>query len=120
MGNELNKLNCCDHISDDLAKWQADLTTDTKPKLFNTISEKDLIEYGQSGDLLLYNTNNPMAKLQRAFLWSDFDHVAILIKSESVKDDIFLLEAVSTGVRLIKWSNIREFIGRDDPDKFFS
>ena len=64
--------------------------------------------------MLLFNTNQTMAKLQRAFTWSDFDHVAIVIKSEVIKDDIFLLEAVNTGVRIIRWSNIKEFVGKDN------
>ena len=55
-----------------------------------------------------------MAKLQRAITWSDFDHVAMIIKSEVIKDDIFLLEAVNTGVRIIRWSNIKEFVGKDN------
>ena len=34
-------------------------------------------------------------------------------------DDMFLLEAVSSGVRLIRWSNIKDYIGHEE-DKFFS
>ena len=52
-------------------------------------------------------------------LSTDFDHVALIIKSDGIDDDIFLLEAVNTGVRLIRWKNISEYIGHEE-DKFFS
>ena len=65
-----------------------------------------MIKEAESGDILLFNTNNTMAYLQRQLLSTDFDHVALLIKSEALEDDVFLLEAVNTGVRLIRWSNI--------------
>ena len=50
---------------------------------------------------------------------TDFDHVAMLIKSEKVHDDLFLLEAVSTGVRLLRWGMVKEIIGLED-DKAIS
>lgn len=78
-----------------------------------------MIRECQSGDLLLFNTNNTMAYLQRKLLSTEYDHVALLIKSDAVYNDVYLLEAVDTGVRLIRWSDITAYIG-PEPDKLFS
>ena len=73
----------------------------------------------RSGDIILFHTNRFAAGFQRVLLSSDFDHVACVVRSDYAFDVIYLLEAVGTGVRLIKWDQIRKYIGRDD-SKFFS
>ena len=57
--------------------------------------------------------------IQRQLLTADFDHVALVIRSDIVDDDLFILEAVSTGVRLVRWSNLAKYIG-PEPNKFFA
>ena len=89
-------------------------------KAYGTISQDDLINNAQSGDLLLFNTkNNFAASVQRTFLSTDFDHVAIIVKQEDDDSDVFLLEAVSSGVRMVRWRDIAAITG-EGPDKWFS
>jgi len=55
-----------------------------------------------TGDLLLFKTKHPNAKLQRSFTGSSYDHVAILLKYQS--GEIVLFEAASkNGVSLCRW-----------------
>ena len=52
------------------------------------------------------------AQVQRTLLWTDFDHVAIIVRTEQLKaeNDFIILEAVAPVVRCVRWSNIRKAI----------
>lgn len=43
------------------------------------ISESDFLENCQTGDILLFRTNNSTAKLQRSLTGSKFDHVGMVV-----------------------------------------
>jgi len=59
-----------------------------------------------------------MTALTRAITWSDFDHVAMIMKFSSDPNDVYFIEAVGEkGVSLNKWSFTRNHIG---PDKFYA
>ena len=68
---------------------------------------------------MLFKSNVLAAGVQRILLRSEVDHVACIVRSEYNWETIYLLEAVGSGVRLIKWNQIREYIGKD-PTKFFN
>ena len=49
--------------------------------------------------------------MTRTVTWSDYDHVAMILKFESDPDDVYFVEAVCSGVSLNKWSSVRDHIG---------
>ena len=79
-----------------------------KPWRFDNISEKQFMEKADTGDILLYKTNNNPGFLTRTLTGSQFDHIAMLLKFESDENEVYLLEATGNrGVSLQKWSIIR-------------
>ena len=52
-----------------------------------------------------------MTALTRAVTYSHFDHVAIVLRFFEQPKELFYLEAVSTGVQIKRWSNLRNLIG---------
>lgn len=63
-----------------------------------------------NGDLIMFNTKNIMSRVQRSVTNSDYDHVGMVIRIKSDPSEIYILEAVSTGVRLNQWSLIRNCV----------
>ncbi|CAD8080464.1 unnamed protein product [Paramecium primaurelia] len=74
---------------------------------FNVISEEYFLKIVESGDLLLFETNNTGAKLQRVFTNTKYDHVAIAIKMANKY--LFVFDAnADTGVTFMEWSQFIE------------
>ncbi|CAD8128527.1 unnamed protein product [Paramecium sonneborni] len=74
---------------------------------FNVISEDYFLKIVESGDLLLFETNNTGAKLQRVFTNTKYDHVAIAIKMANKY--LFVFDAnADTGVTFMEWSQFIE------------
>ena len=87
---------------------------DKKPWKFDTISEKQFIEQADTGDILLFNCNHMGAKLTRTITNSQYDHIAMILKFDSMQDEVYIVEATGTfGVAMNKWSKIRKHVGRD-------
>lgn len=57
--------------------------------------------------------------MHRQPLVTDFNHVALILKNDSMQDDFYILESVKTGVRVVKWSNIAPYIG-SEPNQFIT
>ena len=57
---------------------------DRKPWKFDTISEKQFIEQADTGDILLFNCNHMGAKLTRTITNSQYDHIAMILKFDSM------------------------------------
>ncbi|CAD8107007.1 unnamed protein product [Paramecium primaurelia] len=71
------------------------------------ISEDYFLKIVESGDLLLFETNNTGAKLQRIFTNTKYDHVAIAIKMANKY--LFIFDAnADTGVTFLEWSQFIE------------
>ena len=51
-----------------------------KPWKFNKIIEKDFLEKADTGDILLFQSNNKSGPLIRKFTSSEYDHVAMVIR----------------------------------------
>lgn len=86
-----------------------------EPWRYDNISEKQLIEQADTGDILLYKSNNSGGKLTRTLTGSQFDHVSMILKFESDGDELYLLESTGDrGVSLNKWSYIRDCIGTNE------
>ena len=52
--------------------------------------------------------------LARTFTWSQYDHVAMILKFESDPDEIFFVESTGNqGVAMNRWSFLRKHIGRN-------
>ena len=82
-----------------------------------TINEIDLLKQADTGDLLLFTSNNAMSSFTRAFTWSNYDHVAMFIKFEVNNNELYYIDCTSPdGVRLNSWSGIRKHVG---PGKFY-
>lgn len=80
------------------------LQTIVKP-IYNfkdSLTEKDFLSEAETGDLLLFYTNNIGAKLQRFFTNSDFDHIAMVIRFRA--GDLIVFESNYThGVAIYEW-----------------
>lgn len=48
--------------------------------------------------------------VQRKLTKADYDHVAIAVRLQFDPSEVFLLEAVSSGVQLNRWSVIRQYV----------
>ena len=55
----------------------------------DTITEEEFLNVGQTGDIVLFKTNNFGAKMQRRFTNSKFDHVGMIIRFEKEEMRIF-------------------------------
>lgn len=69
---------CCD-FSKICDSRQRDLTVDPEAN-FKTIEEQEFIDRCQTGDLILFRNSVIQGKILRTITWSEFDHVAMLIK----------------------------------------
>ena len=70
------------------------------------------MEQADTGDLLLFKCKNFGAFITRSVTWSEYDHVAMILKFESTPNEIYLVEATgNTGVALNKWSSLRKHVG---------
>ena len=58
------------------------------------IDEKQFTTWARSGDILLFHTNKASASIQRTLLWTDIDHVAVIVRAETKDKTIFVFEAV--------------------------
>jgi len=80
------------------------------------ITEQQFLNTADTFDLLLCRCNNGGAKLTRMYTGSDFDHVAMLLRFDMPgngnQNDIFLIEATGSGVKVKRWSNLRPHIGK--------
>ena len=53
------------------------------------------------------------SRLTRTFTWSNYDHVAMILKFDSDPDEIYFVEAVGIlGVVLNRWSFLRTHVGK--------
>lgn len=78
----------------------------------DTINEIDLLKKAETGDLLLFTSNNVMSSFTRAFTWSNYDHVAMLIRFEVDNNELHYIDCTSPdGVRLNSWSGVRKYVG---------
>lgn len=63
-----------------------------------------------TGDLILFKSKHLLSKVQRQFTNAEFDHVGIVIRIKSDPSEVYFLEAVSSGVRLNRWSQARDLV----------
>lgn len=52
----------------------------------DTLTEEEFKEFAETGDILLFSTDNVAAKLQRGLTGSKYDHVAMVIKFEYLNE----------------------------------
>jgi len=72
----------------------------------NLIHEPHFQEISQTGDILLFTTNNKIAQAQRLVTRGEYDHAAIMIRFTNNR--LCFLEAMgNTGVTLVDW---KEFV----------
>jgi len=63
-------------------------------------------------DILLFAGNKAMHSLTRAVTWSDFDHVAMILKFGTDPNEVYFVEATGgVGVCINRWSYIRSSVG---------
>lgn len=62
------------------------------------ISEDDFRIRAMTGDLILFKSNTMISKVQRKITNSEYDHVALVIRDRGELSEVFLLEAVGSGV----------------------
>ena len=81
---------------------------------FDNLSENQLLEQADTGDLLLFRGNKAITAITRAVTYSHFDHVAIVLRFFEQPKELFYLEAISSGVQIKRWSNLRNIIGPNE------
>ncbi|KAL4471153.1 hypothetical protein ABPG72_019095 [Tetrahymena utriculariae] len=73
------------------------------------ITEHEFLEHIESGDILLFETNNIAAKFQRKITGSKYDHVALCVR---MQEEIRIFDSTSDdGVSLTEW---KEYIYIND------
>lgn len=77
------------------------------------MSESQFKTMADTGDLLLFRSNQAVSKITRGFTSSHFDHVAMLLKFETDPDEVYLVEATGNqGVALNRWAYLRDHVGK--------
>jgi len=66
--------------------------TDDEPWRYDTIDELDLLKNADTGDFLLFRTENTGGKITRTFTKSNFDHIAMIIRFESADNEMFYMD----------------------------
>ena len=69
------------------------------------------LDIADTYDILLFRCNTSGGRLTRTYTGSEFDHAAMVIKFGSEPDEVFFMEAVSTGVLLKRYSGMKHTIG---------
>lgn len=70
------------------------------------LTEFDFKRYASTGDILLFKGNSHLAKVQRFFTRSKYDHVAMLMRYAS--GELGFLEAIQNdGVQVISWDDFK-------------
>ena len=113
MGNNL----CC--TKDDKKEVKVEFFTPAMSE--NSIDEIDFRTQALSGDLILFKSRHFMSQMQRKITSAEYDHVGLVVRIKSDPSEVYFLEAVSTGVRLNIWGQIRDSIQqhRRDDDTFY-
>ena len=93
------------------------------PDKENTISEEEFLKESKTGDLLLYTSHGFLPSVTRSATNSEYDHVAMVVKSIHENDEenqLFIFESVNQmGVRMCDWNDVREDIGGSMQGKSF-
>lgn len=70
----------------------------------DTILEEDFLNIAESGDILLFSTDNFAAKMQRGLTRSKFDHVALVVRFDNLQLRVFDSSG-DCGVSLTTWKD---------------
>ena len=98
------------HIQCSLGKLEKRSSLSLKKNFwkYSYISEKQFRNEASTGDILLFQSKNLTAKLQRGLTGSKYDHVAMILRYSSEK--IGFLEATgATGVAIVLWDDFLSF-----------
>ena len=77
------------------------------------MTENQFKQIADTGDIILFRSNQPISSVTRVYSASHFDHVAMVLKFETDPDEVYLLEATGNlGVAINRWSFLREHIGK--------
>ena len=72
------------------------------------------METADTGDILLFRGNRATSFLTRTLTWSNYDHVAMVLKFENDPNEVFYIESVGkVGVTINRWSLLRKHIGKN-------
>ena len=82
------------------------------------ISEQQFIDEADTFDILLFQTNNSGSAMQRIGTWSEYDHIAIIVKQRFLPEEVWFFEATQDGVWYRNWgsksfgtSSIKQLVG---------
>ena len=88
-----------------------------EPWKFDNITERKFVLQADTGDILLFKGSKAATAITRTVTWSDFDHVAMVMKFGGDPNEVYFIEAVgNSGVSLNRWSFTRKHVG---PNKFY-
>lgn len=83
-----------------------------KPWKFDCCSEDQFTTIADTGDILLFRSNQAASSITRTYSGSHFDHVAMCLKFETDPSEVFLIEATGNmGVGINRWSSLKEHVG---------
>jgi hypothetical protein len=72
---------------------------------YESIKEIDFLINAQSGDILLFRSNNALANIQRMFTNGDVDHAALIVR---INDEIYIADASGgKGVAFLSWLHFK-------------
>ena len=62
----------------------------------------------------MFKSSHPITAVTRIATWSEFDHVALVLKFSTDPNEVYFIESVSgVGVRLNAWTGLRTNIGHN-------
>ncbi|CAD8077228.1 unnamed protein product [Paramecium primaurelia] len=70
----------------------------------NFVTQNEFLDWAETGDILLFETDHYLAKLQRVFTSSNFDHVGLIIRKQEHKEIIIVDVKNNIGVDFEFWS----------------
>mmetsp|Transcript_19306 Transcript_19306/g.35560 ORF Transcript_19306/g.35560 Transcript_19306/m.35560 type:complete len:322 (-) Transcript_19306:5435-6400(-) len=74
---------------------------------YSYVSELDFLRLANTGDIILFRGCNSLAKLQRAFTRSEYDHVAMIMRFYT--GEVAFFEAIQgEGVTMVKWEEFKQ------------
>ena len=85
-----------------------------EPWRYDTLNEADMVSTADTGDILLFKNSKFAGSVIRTFTGGNFDHIAILIRSQGENNEMYYFDATgNNNVCYGKWSSIRNHIGKD-------
>ena len=80
-------------------------------KLFhkaNQISEDQFLLMADTMDILLFQSRSVLPSALRLITGGEYDHIALILKYDFDPDEVWMVEAMDSGIIFRRWSDVRK------------